>query len=159
MGSIKEELNKLHKRAIKQCYVFPQLLCFVSPQQRYVNPTCLPILLRKPHSLCAASVTSTPNLTAKKGRDCGHTDATSTLCFDTSHFWQGTQKKKGGDGGAQRGTRHFPDSLSGFHRKLGCAWNLVERQNPLDFLQALLGDLQTLLVWHAAFAGEAGAQQ
>lgn len=32
---------------------------------------------------------STPNLTAKKGRDCGHIDATSTLCFDTSHLWQG----------------------------------------------------------------------
>lgn len=45
-----------------------------------------PRLLRKPQSFCAASVISKPNLTAKKGRDCGHTDATSTLCFDASHF-------------------------------------------------------------------------
>lgn len=55
----------------------------------WLNPTCSPKLLRNPQSLCAASVMSRPNLTAKKGRDCGHTDATSTLCFDTSHFWQG----------------------------------------------------------------------
>ncbi|KAF3853135.1 hypothetical protein F7725_013823 [Dissostichus mawsoni] len=37
-------------------------------------------------SLCAASVMSTPNFTAKKGRDCGHTEATRTRRFDTSHF-------------------------------------------------------------------------
>lgn len=54
-----------------------------------MNPTCSPKLLRKPHSLWAASVMSRPNLTAKKGRDWGHNDATSTLCFDTSHFWRG----------------------------------------------------------------------
>lgn len=37
--------------------------------------------------------------------------------------------------------------------------NLVERQNPLDFLQVLLGDLQALLLGQAALTGQTGAEQ
>ncbi|TNN48345.1 hypothetical protein EYF80_041463 [Liparis tanakae] len=95
-----------------------------------------PKLLRKPHSLWAASLTSTPNFTAKNGSDCGHTDATSTLCFDTSHFWNDVQV-------LLKEARLY----------------LVEGQDALHLLQALLGDLQALLLRQAAVTGQTGAQQ
>lgn len=37
--------------------------------------------------------------------------------------------------------------------------NLVERQDPLDFLQVLLGDLQGLLLGQAALTRQTGAKQ
>lgn len=65
-----------------------QLFRITGKYKCWFDSTCSPKLLRKPHSLCAASVTSRPNLTAKKGSDCGQIDATTTLCFDASHFCQ-----------------------------------------------------------------------
>lgn len=55
-------------------------------------------------------------------------------------------------------TRHVPD----FHRFQGQPvehLNLVECQNPLHFLQALLWDLQALLVWQTSVTGQTGTQQ
>lgn len=105
--------------------------------------------LRKPQSLWAASAMSTPNLTAKKGRDCGHTDATSTLCFDASHFWQGQRKvlfsKR--NKAAQKHSLVSEDVY------------LIQRQNSLHFLQTLLRNLQGVLVWQTAVTGQACAQQ
>lgn len=92
---------------------------------------------------------SRPNLTAKNGSDCGHTDATSTLCFDVSHFWTETEKKNWSKKKVsldERGDRSgFPPARSSSY--------LVEGQDPLHLLQALLRDLQALLFRHTAVAG------
>lgn len=155
MESIKEELNKLKKR-----------VPIFSPAPLLRLATAV---IRESHLL-----TYTLEETTQLVRGLRNVDAkldseerqrlwthwcNQHLVFRHVALLTGYTGKKKKRGGAQHGTRHFRDSLSGFHRKLGCARNLVERQNPLDFLQALLGDLQTLLVWHAALAGEAGAQQ
>lgn len=105
--------------------------------------------LRKPQSLWAASVMSTPNLTAKKGRDCGHTDATSTLCFDASHFWQGQRKV----------SFNKCNKAAQKHSLVLEEVYLIQSQNSLHFLQTLLRDLQGVLVWQTAVTGQTCAQQ
>lgn len=117
-----------------------------------MNRTCSPKLLRKLQSLWAASVTSMPNFTAKKGKDCGHMDATSTLCFDVSHFWQQKQRRQCKAG--------FILSHCVCTTQVACMYlNLVQCQNPLHFLQILLRNLQILLLWQTTFTGQTGTQQ
>lgn len=111
-----------------------------------------PTLLRKQQSLWAASVISKPNWTAKKGSDCGQTDATTTLCFDASHFCQRQQKRR------QRQPRPLP--LPSAMLRAECVWtHLIEGQNTLHLLQVLLSDPQGVLLREAAVTGEASTEQ
>lgn len=106
--------------------------------------------MRKLQSFRAASVTSKPNFTAKKGSDCGQTDATTTLCLETSHVWRKTQTETE----TETAVRRQPPGL-----RADRASDLVEGQNLLHLLQVLLRDLHTLLLGHAAVTGQTGTQQ